>query len=115
METWNIPYLDVYQYKSTWNTSITPAASGAEQRRANWDSAKKGWSIEMKKSIDIINAAIAFFDARKGMYEAFYFVPPKAHPEDVTPTPVKVRFDSDTFEAAVTYGAGTFTLNIVTC
>ena len=113
METWDIPYINVYQFKSSWNTTVTPLGAGKEQRSANWDSSRRGWTIDMKKTVDTINQARTFFDARKGQYEAFYFVPPKDHPGDPDPAPVKVRFASDDFEAQITYGAGTFTLNVI--
>ena len=113
METFSIPYKDVYQFKSSWNTTVTEAASGKEQRIANWDRSRRAWSIEFKKTITVINQARAFFDARKGKYEAFWFIPPKDYPDDPDPAPVKVRFDTDDFEAQINYSGGTFTLPIL--
>lgn len=113
METFNIPFLGVYQFKSSWNTTITPLSSGKEQRIANWDEPRRAWIIEFKKDLDTIDQARAFFDARKGKYEAFLFVPPPKNSTDV-PVPVKVRFDTDDFDAQIKYNAaGTFTLPII--
>jgi hypothetical protein len=113
METFDIPYREVYQFKSTWNTTVTDLSSGKEQRIANWDSPRRAWVIEMQKTLEIINQARVFFDARKGKYEAFWFKPPKNKPDDPEPDPVKVRFDTDDFEASITYTAGTFTLKVI--
>lgn len=107
METFNIPYQQVYQFQSSWNTTVTDLSSGKEQRIANWDSPRRGWEIVMEKTLEIIEQARVFFDARKGRYEAFWFIPPHSD------TPVKVRFDTDDFKASITYSAGTFTLKVI--
>jgi uncharacterized protein (TIGR02217 family) len=107
METFDIPYREVYQFKSSWSTTVTDLTSGKEQRIANWDSPRRAWEIEMQKTLEIIDQARVFFDARKGKYEAFWFTPPHSD------TPVKVRFDTDDFEASITYSAGTFTLKVI--
>jgi hypothetical protein len=112
METFNIPYREIYQFKSSWSTTVTDLSSGKEQRIANWDHPRQAWAIEMEKTLEIIDQARVFFDARRGKYEAFWFLPPKKNPTDV-PVPVKVRFDTDDFEASITYTAGTFTLTVI--
>lgn len=113
METFNIPFLGCYQFKSSWNTTVTDLSSGKEQRIANWDEPRRAWIIEFKKDIDTIDKARAFFDARKGKYESFLFIPPPKNSTD-DQTAVTVRFDSDDFDATVKYNAsGTFSLRLI--
>lgn len=113
METFNIPYLGCYQFRSSWNTTITELATGKEQRIANWDRAKRAWTIEFKKDIATIAEARDFFNRHKGKYGDFYFTPPPKNSNDV-PAPIVAHFDSDVFEVAIQYNAvGTFTLTIV--
>ncbi|OGI00474.1 MAG: hypothetical protein A2Y25_12045 [Candidatus Melainabacteria bacterium GWF2_37_15] len=71
--TFNYQYKRAYQISSCWNTIIDEVYSGGEQRRNMWTNAKKKWVLEFDKNQTDSNAIMAFFNARKGRYEAFYW------------------------------------------
>lgn len=79
-ETFNYQYKRAYQISSQWNTIIDDVYSGGEQRRNMWTNARKKWVLEFDKNHTDSNAIMAFFNARKGRYEAFYWTWQATHP-----------------------------------
>lgn len=113
IDTFNIPFLGVYKFRSEWNTTTTPATAGVEERWANWDAPRYRWEIEFKKDLDVIDQARIFFDMKMGKYRKFLFNPPKQKTGDF-PEPVYARFDTDEFKVDIRYHAtGTFILPII--
>jgi hypothetical protein len=63
--TFIIPYRNVYQLKSTWQTIVHPLGGGVEHRISVWDIPQVNLSIEMQKSLGIIIDIKTFFNACK--------------------------------------------------
>jgi len=98
--TFNYQYKRAYQASSHWNTIIDDVYSGGEQRRNIWTNPRRKWVLEFSKDDADANAIMAFFNARKGRYEAFSWAWQETHPttgeamggDGLTYT---VRFDHD--------------------
>ena len=98
--TFSYQYNRAYQASSQWNTVIDTVFSGKEQRRNLWSSSRKKWILEFNKNDTDMAAILAFFDARKGCYEAFNWTWQATHPdtgENIGGDDVQylVRFDDD--------------------
>ena len=98
--TFNYQYNRAYQASSSWNTIVDEVYSGGEQRRNLWTNPRRKWVLEFSKDNTDSNAIMAFFNARKGKYEAFYWTWQATHP--VTGEAMggdgqqyTVRFDAD--------------------
>ncbi len=99
-ETFNFQYKRAYQVSSQWHTIVDEVYSGGEQRRNMWTNPRKKWTLEFDKNSTDTNAIMAFFNARKGRYEAFNWVWQATHPitgENLggDGTTYSVRFDDD--------------------
>ena len=82
----NVPYEETIVYK----TLVTDFESGKEKRYKRWNSPKRIFKVSLVgKSDTIMNAVWAFYKAREGRYDPFYFVNPA---DGVTYT---VRFAED--------------------
>ena len=79
----NIPFVE----QVDWNTLVTNYEDGKEQRRQKWSQPKRTFSISLKGRSDTdIDEIWAFYKAREGSYDTFYFVNPNENPvsgEDV--------------------------------
>jgi phage-related protein len=103
VETFNFEYRRAYQTSIKYNTQIDEIYSGGEQRKNLWASPKSKWVLEFEKDNTDTDLIKAFFKARKGRYEAFYWTFYATNPftdevqggDDVTYT---VRFDTDQLE-----------------
>lgn len=110
--TFNFPCKLAYQVSSQWNTIIDETFSAKEQRRNQWTNSRKSWSLEFDKNNTDTNAVLAFFDARKGSYEAFNWVWPTSLGGDGAT--YLVRFDKDTLDLSMLeYGYSTFNIKLV--
>ena len=63
-----------YQISAQWNTVVDDVYSGSEQRRNLWTNPRRKWVLEFSKDNTNSNAIMAFFNARKGRYEAFNWI-----------------------------------------
>lgn len=117
--TFNYQYKRAYQVSSQWNTIIDDVYSGGEQRRNMWSSARKKWVLEFDKNNTDANAIMAFFNARKGRYEKFYWTWQDTHPvtgENMggDGTQYTVRFDHDELSLEhLALGYKTFQITLV--
>ncbi len=98
--TFNYQYKKAYQVSSKWNTIVDDVYSGGEQRRNLWTNPCRKWVLEFSKDNSDTNAIMAFFNARKGRYEAFNWTWQANHPitgEDMggDGNNYTVRFDHD--------------------
>lgn len=98
--TFDFQYKRAYQVCSQWNTIVDSVYSGGEQRRNMWTNARKKWVLEFDKNQTDSYAVMAFFNARKGRYEAFNWIWQATHPltgENMGGDGVQytVRFDHD--------------------
>lgn len=93
-------YKKAYKVSSQWNTLVDDVYSGGEQRRNLWSNPRRKWVLEFSKDDTDTEAIMAFFNSRKGRYEAFSWTWLASHPvtgknlggDGNTYT---VRFDSD--------------------
>lgn len=84
--TFNFNPLIAWQKTNNHNVLITTFESGLEQRR--YKGARPTlWVLEFRDTTTVIESIVAFFNARKGPYEAFSWTPPGAS------TPILVRFE----------------------
>lgn len=75
MATFSVVPQSVWEVATEHNVLVTTFESGREQRR--YKGAKpKQWRLSFAGSWDTISAIIDFYDARKGSYEAFSWIPP---------------------------------------
>ena len=98
--TFDFQYKKAYKISSQWNTIVDDIYSGSEQRRNLWTNSRKKWVLEFNKDDTDTAAILAFFDARKGRYEAFYWDWQDTHPitgEEMggDGSQYTVRFDQD--------------------
>ena len=98
--TFDFQYKKAYKISSQWNTIVDDICSGSEQRRNLWTNSRKKWVLEFNKDDTDTAAILAFFDARKGRYEAFYWDWQDTHPitgEEMggDGSQYTVRFDQD--------------------
>ncbi|HSA06144.1 MAG TPA: DUF2460 domain-containing protein [Candidatus Gastranaerophilales bacterium] len=118
-ETFNYQYKTAYQTSSQWNTIIDEVYSGGEQRRNLWTNSRKKWVLEFSKNDADANAIMAFFNARKGRYEAFYWTWQATHPVTGKSmggdgTQYTVRFDQDELNLEhLALGYKTFQITLV--
>jgi len=78
--TFDYQYKKAYQVSSLWKTLVDDVYSGGEQRRNMWSSSRKKWVLEFSKNDTDTSAIMAFFNFRKGRYEAFYWTWQDTHP-----------------------------------
>ncbi|KKQ09682.1 MAG: hypothetical protein US20_C0005G0002 [Candidatus Pacebacteria bacterium GW2011_GWF1_36_5] len=78
--TFNFNYKRAHQISSEWKTIIDEMYTGGEQRRNQWTQSRKSWALDFDKNSTDTAAIMAFFDARKGQYEAFYWTWKATHP-----------------------------------
>lgn len=98
--TFDFTYKRAYKVSSRWNTIVDDVFSGKEQRRNLWTNSRKKWILEFDKNHTDFNSILAFFDARKGRYEAFNWEWKNVHPitnEEIggDGETYLVRFDTD--------------------
>jgi hypothetical protein len=117
--TFDYQYERAYKVSSQWNTIIDEVFSGKEQRRNQWSASRKKWVLTFDVLESDVDAILAFFDARKGRYEAFNWVWQETHPTKGNSMggdgeTYLVRFDSDelNFEHAFN-GGGRFSITFV--
>ncbi len=111
MATFDYQYKRAYQVSSQWNTIIDDVYSGGEQRRNMWSNGRKKWVLEFDKNLTDSNAIMAFFNARRGRYEAFDWTWADVGGDNQQYT---VRFDHDelNFEH-LALGYNTFQITLV--
>lgn len=117
--TFSYQYEKAYQVSSEWKTVLDEVYSGSEQRRNMWTNARKKWVLKFSVRHASATDILAFFNARKGMYEAFNWTWQDTHPvngNDMGGDGVEylVRFDMDelNFEH-VFLGNQTFQITLV--
>ncbi len=86
MTTFNFKPLYTWQKTHNHNVLITTFESGLEQRRYK-GLRPRLWVLKFRDIPETIQAIEAFFNARKGAYEAFSWVPPGES------TAISVRFE----------------------
>ena len=91
MAIFNFKPLYVWQVSSGARVLVSQFESGKEQRRYKGRRPRE-WTLSFKDFPDVIRAIVAFYESRKGPFEAFSWTPPD---EDL---PVVVRFKSDTLD-----------------
>ena len=85
-----IPNL-VWKPKLSWRVDITTFESGKEQR-SDRGVLPREWTLQFTDASAIIDELQAFWTARHGQAEAFYWTPPGET------TAILVRFSDDTLE-----------------
>jgi phage-related protein len=117
--TFTFQYNRAYQVSSQWKTITDEVFSGREQRRNMWTTPRRKWSLEFDKNGTDTNAIMAFFDARKGSYEAFYWTWQATHPDTGESmggdgNTYLVRFDTDELNIShIAEGFSTFNITLV--
>ena len=117
--TFSYQYEKAYQVSSEWKTIIDEVYSGSEQRRNMWSSPRKKWVLRFSVRHSSATDILAFFNARKGRYEAFYWTWQDTHPVtgvDMGGDGVQylVRFDMDELNLEhVFMGNQTFQITLV--
>jgi phage-related protein len=91
MDTFGFTPLWSYKHTTEHNVIVSNFESGREQRRYKGPKPDK-WRLGFRNTQDVIGQIVAFFDARKGSYEAFLWTPPG---ETVAKT---VRFEEASLE-----------------
>lgn len=117
-ETFNYPWVRAHKRKISFKTDIDGEYTSHEQREAIWTNPRRAWTLSFEKSPDAIAAIQAFFIARRGKWQAFYWVYSSTdkygRPTGGDNHTYLVRFDTDDFDEAVQSGYSTFDLSIVT-
>lgn len=118
MQTFDFVYNRAYQVSSQWFTAVDESFSGNEQRRNLWTNPRKKWVLEFDKNQTDTAAILAFFDARKGRFEAFKWVWKAQDSNGVSlggdDAEYTVRFDTDQLEFShIAMGYTTFQITFV--
>ena len=67
--------------KKSYQTLVSEAESGKEQRRSKWNSPLRTFNLVFtNRPKSEVQTLEAFFDARKGAYDSFYFKNPDDNP-----------------------------------
>lgn len=88
METFTWLANKVYESEIKFHTLITEFEDGSEQRRSK-GLPRRRFVLKFKKQETSADEIKAFFEARKGKFEAFFWTPPRES------NPLMVRFDVD--------------------
>lgn len=107
----DFPCKRAHQMSCEWNTIIDDMFSGNEQRRNQWSNPKMSWKLDFDKAPENTTAVIAFFNARKGKFEAFNWVWSIDMGGDGQT--YLVRFDTDKLDMDMFKGYSEFSLPIV--
>ena len=102
--TWS-PMIVSYGRGPEWRTLRTEFESGKHQTRAKWSAKRMVFHLLFRKNKTDTDAIIAFFNAREGRYDKFYWTDPNSE------TQYSVRFNSDTLEVR-NLGKEVYELNI---
>lgn len=86
----------VYILNSSHNVLKTQFESGKVQTRYKGPLPRK-WQLTFRDKTSTINQIVAFYDARKGGYESFYWTPPGG-------SEITVRFQDSTLSTTYTGG-----------
>jgi uncharacterized protein (TIGR02217 family) len=95
-------------------TDVVVLGSGAEERNARWADSRRSWNAGWGvKSLDDLNAVIAFFEERRGRLHGFRWRDPldcKSCPPESTPTALDQAIGTGdgataAFQLVKTYGA----------
>lgn len=107
----NFPCKRAYQMSAEFNTIIDQYFSAGEQRRNKWTVPRLSWKLDFDKTPENTAAILAFFNARKGKFEAFNWV----WPTDMggNGQTYLVRFDTDKLDMNLFKGYSEFSLPIV--
>ncbi len=96
--TWDIPWIESKKFSIKFNNSIDSEYTAHEQRSQLWSLPRYGWSIRMEKTLPNYKLLRAFFEARRGRVNAFYWKWDSAIDEFGDNITYLVRFDVDEFE-----------------
>lgn len=99
--------LQVYSYTLSYNTLIDEKWTANEQRRAQWTSPRRTWTIDFKKTPALGRKLEDFFKATMGKFKAFRFKWSKSY-EDGTDMGgddkwYYVRFNTDDLKVNIDY------------
>lgn len=104
--TWAWDAVQGYELDVQFDTGLTDLGSAVEQRRANWGASRKAWILNFRKNSPDFPAIVAFFEARKGRYQAFNWTDPDG-------TLRTVRFLDDSLKAKVVGGIANITVTFI--
>ena len=117
IETLTAPWVRAHKRGISFKTDVDGEYSAHEQRNALWTNPRRSWTLSFEKSPDDMAAVEAFFIARRGKWQSFYWVysavDKYGRPTGGDNQQYLVRFDTDDFDAAVSSGYATFDLPIV--
>lgn len=106
MQTFNLTPLHSWEAATSHRVNVTSFESGAEQR-AYMGPVPRQWVLSFAGTVTFMNQLRAFYDARKGPFEAFLWTPPGA----VSPLTVRFSEDSLSFKnEGLGYGSCQLTL-----
>jgi len=100
--TFDYNYKRAYKVSAEFKTDVQDFYTGNEQRLNRWTNPRRKWVLDFDKNHTDTNSILAFFEARKGMYEAFNWTW-KATDQDGNEAGGDgvsrlVRFDTDTLD-----------------
>lgn len=115
-----IPALVSVTRSIDYSTLVDEKFSGNEQRRLQWKTPRKTFTLNFEKTKEGISKIESFFGAVKGKYNAFYFKDNSYNEVMGVSTGgsddwLLCRLDSDTLKVTSTYkGFGTVSLTVTT-
>ena len=117
VETFSVPWVRAHKRKISFKTDVDGEYTVHEQRNALWTNPRRSWTLSFEKSPDAMAAIQAFFIARRGKWQAFYWTYASAdkygRPTGGDGVTYLVRFDTDDLEEAIEAGFSTFDIPIV--
>jgi hypothetical protein len=117
IEALNTPWVRAHKRGTKYNTDIDGEYTCHEQRDALWLNGRHSWTLSFEKTPETVKEVQAFFDARKGKWQAFYWVysakDKYGRPTGGDDQTYLVRFDTDDLEEAIQSGYSAFDLPLV--
>lgn len=95
--TWNIPWVESKRFSIAFKTDVDAEYTAHEQRNKLKSSPRYGWTIRVYKTLENYNLLKAFFEARAGRFNAFYWTWESQIDEMGDNVRYLVRFDTDEF------------------
>lgn len=71
--TFTYSYKQAHVNSVQYNTIVDETFTGKEQRRDTWSNPRMSWVLDFEKNQQNKDAIVAFFRARKGRKESFYW------------------------------------------
>ena len=93
--TWDVPVIETKQFTIKCKTDVDSEYTAHEQRNKLYSLPRLGWSLRVEKTASNYQKLRAFFLARAGRFNAFYWVWDSAIDEFGDDQQYLVRFDTD--------------------